>query len=224
MPSVHFYLRKLQLLVLLFWLAFLVSSCETRNENHSNLPWQIELNAQQHSTIFGVTLGETKLKTTQEQWHGRPSIALFSNRDEALSLEAYFERVSLGPFQVKMVTKLQADEDWLKSIQQQAPKPRPGPSGDYRYLLDEIDLKKAESMIVSELTYIPGYKVEGEILRQRFGEPDQIKKENENTEYWLYASKGLLVTINQPGKDVFHYTNPAKFSAAVDKIGLKFNP
>ncbi len=224
MASLLFHLRNFQPLVFLLLLAFLVSGCETRNENHSNLPWQIELNAQQHSTIFGVTLGETSLKTTQEQWHGRPSIALFSNRADDLTLEAYFERVSLGPFQVKMVTRLQADEDWLKTIQQQAPKPRPGPSGDYRYLLDETDLKKAESLIISELTYIPGYKVEGEILRQRFGEPDQIKKESESTEYWVYASKGLLVTINQPGKDVFHYTNPARFSTAVEKIGLKFNP
>ena len=212
------------LIVLLVLLLVSLGSCETRQESHTDLPWQIKQDEHQRSTVFGVTLGETTLKSIQEQWHARPSIALFANRSDDLSLEAYFERITLGPFQVKVVARLQAEESWLKSIQQKAPRPRPGPSGDYRYVLSEANLQIAESLKISELTYIPGYKVEKEVLRQRFGEPDEIKVENENTTFWFYPNKGLLVTINQPGKDMFHYTNPADFSAAVARLIQSIKP
>lgn len=203
------------------FVSLMLSGCNHRQEQLTDLPWQIEQDEHQRITVFGVTLGETTLQSIEEKWQAESSVALFSKNSKSatgLMLEAYFERLTLGAFQVRVVVLLQADQNWLRSIQQRSSRPKPGPSGDYRYQLSESDLNAAKGLKITELTYIPSYPVESETLTERFDNPDKIKTVNESTQYWFYADKGLVITINQPGRDLFHYTNPAEFSSAVARL------
>ena len=198
----------------------LLAACQQESPTYENLPWQTNINDQQHLEVFGIELGRTSLGEAQKRWGGYPSLALFRSSDGALDLEAYFERLVLGPFQVKMIVRLEADSSLLAAMQSRGGRPEPGPSGDFRFGLSEADVQRAMSLPIDEASYVPSYHIEGKLLRTRFGEPSAIRTLDENTRLWLFPSRGILVTIQNRGKDIIHYVNPGKFSDMLERMKI----
>ncbi len=197
----------------------LVGGCGPQESSFRNLPWQTNINAREHSQIFGVTLGETSLGDAVKGWGSQqPSLGLFQNEDNALDLEGYFDHLTLGPFQVRLVVKLAAAPSLLEQFRQRAGKPHPGPSGDYRYELSEADALKAQTLPIEEISYLPKYQLEDKLLRSRFRDPVEIRKLDDNTDVWMYPRRGILITVLKKGKDFIHYVNPDQFDAVVKRM------
>ncbi len=219
-PALCRRLRQRQSITLLIIALVLLTACQQPPSSYDNLPWQTNINDQQHIEVFGIELEKTTLAEAQERWGGYPSLALFRSSDGTLDLEGYFERLLLGPFQVKMIVRLKAAPTLLAAMQSRGGRPEPGPSGDYRFSLSEADARRAMSLPIEEASYVPSYHIEGKLLRARFGEPASIRTLNENTRLWLYPSRGILVTIQNRGKDIIHYVNPGNFSRMLARMKI----
>jgi len=206
--------------VLLFLGAGLLMACQPQQHSYNNPPWQTHINDQRRLEVFSIELGETTLAEARRRWGGEPSLALFRGNNGTLALEAYFDRVMLGPFQVRMVARLGADQALLSGMRARGGRPRPGPSGDYRFNLETADVQRAMTLPVDEISYVPSYHIEGKLLRSRFGQPSSIRRLDENTQVWLYAPRGILVTIQNRGKDIIHYVNPDHFTSTIRRMGL----
>jgi hypothetical protein len=190
-----------------------------RNEVITDLPWLVNSDEQGRSIIFGQTLGKSTLHDLV-MYAGRDAeIRLFQNRDGSYSLEALLEYVNLGNIVSKLIVQLQATDDEYRALQAAAVKEDIGPSLAHRYNLSPDDEKALMNKTISSLTYTPMYvRLTDEMIEQRFGPAQERLSINENTQHLLYPKIGLDIFIDERGKTVFEYVNPADFQSLRDNL------
>jgi len=179
------------------------------NRPLTDLPWQIEVQADGTTRVLGVHLGKDRLTQVMAR-HGDPEgLSLFVSPDGQMSLEAYFGTIRLGPLAGKLVARLEAPPAALEALRNRAINSEVTRSGDRRYLLADVDKRAQAARLVSGLTYIPSFgKMDAGLIRSRFGEPAQVQRIDEHTEQWQYPDKGVSVLIDSEGKDIFEYRLP----------------
>lgn len=184
---------------------------------HENLPWEVEVLPGDGSRVFGVTLGETPLKNLSDRLRARPRLAWVQVPEEGWRLEAFFEGVTLGPFQVDLVARLEA------------PGSSPGPTtpavdadasasgGERRLPLPEGERAGAMALPVVELIYAPRARYDEDTVRQRFGDPGALLSAQDGR-YFLYPEQGLALYLAKEGRDVLHYVPPRAFGALEERL------
>ncbi|HSP00188.1 MAG TPA: hypothetical protein VLN90_01870 [Thioalkalivibrio sp.] len=202
------------LALLMLWLGG-----KPQDTGYQDLPWQVEVAPDsQRAEVFGITLGETPLDAVREKFKLFPSLGLFVLPDGTRTLEAYFGSVKLGPFEANLVTLLAADEALLEAIMTEGVGNKPMPSGARRPELSEEMTRTALSLPVREITYVPRARYDAEVVLRRFGEPDQRLPAVDGRQYWLYPDMGLVLMLNEGGRDMLHYSPPAEFASVRDRI------
>jgi hypothetical protein len=137
---------------------------------------------------------------------------LFENPDGSVSLEVFFNEVTMGGLSGKFILTLQATDSQLKAFKQRAIKRKPMESGALRYRLAETDRRKLLEMPVSAISYIPYIDLDNELVRQRFGTPDEIIAITDDKLHLLYPAKGLDLLLDEGGKELLQYVAPRDFS------------
>lgn len=190
-----------------------------RQTEYGDLPWQVEAAPDgQTSRVFGVTLGESLLSDLREKFRLFPSLGLFVQPDGSRTLEAYFGSVKLGPFEANLVAILDADQAIVDRIVADGVSNKPMPSGARRLELSEANTKAALALPVRELSYVPRARYDAEIVLRRFGEPEQRLPALDGRQYWLYPDMGLVLMLNDKGRDMLHYSPPADFASVRDRL------
>ena len=105
------------------------SANKDQTEQLTNLPWQIKIDSLGRSNIFGITLGESSLLSLEEHFSHPAEIHLFRNRDDSLSVEAYFNKITLSHIDSRVIVELDLAPDTLENINASASKPKIMPSG-----------------------------------------------------------------------------------------------
>jgi hypothetical protein len=188
----------------------------------SNLPWQIIVTNPQILHVFDLDIGKTTLGQAVKILKSEYQLAWFENLDhnsqeQSISLEAYFLRVSLSGLRAKIILELDSTNLDIDYLKQHSGKPEILSSHDIKYPLDDLAQIMANRRIKS-LTYVPKASVEPELINNRFGSAEKIIKLNDNTEFWLYPLKGLLLTINKKGKEAFQYVPVADFQRLKETV------
>jgi hypothetical protein len=199
-------------ILLLLWLVVPTPVVESRLEH---MPWQIELPGDGSSKVLGIHLGTSRLQDVIASYGAPEGIALFAAGPdgEAMTLEAYFGTVRIGPLAAKLVVMLQADEAEMRAMAGRALSRKPARSGAYQWLLAEEDKAASQTRMVTALTYIPLYsKLDEAFFRSRFGEPASFAQLDENRLRWFYPAKGLSIVIDSGGREVLHYQLPRDFN------------
>lgn len=190
----------------------------------TNLPWQITIIDKNTLHVFDLNIGKATLKDAVRVLKSEYNVAWFENQLDApvtdaqaqnnkesnISLEAYFFRVNLSGLRAKVILELDTknlDIDYLKT---NSGKPEILASHAIKYPLDDLAEAMGNRQIKS-LTYVPKSSVDINILRNRFGQADEVIKMDENLEFWLYPAKGLVMTINKKGKEAFQYIPTSDF-------------
>ena len=177
-----------------------------------DLPWQITLHDPAHSEVFGVELNKTTLEQARQRFGKLEGIGLYQDPQGHYSLEAYFGKVTLGPFAARIIANLAAPQEALEELTGHTVKRVKTDDGSLRWTLTEA--KQAEQALrqIQALTYIPAYSgMDGEFIEQRFGPPNQREKIDATTELWFYPELGLRIMVDSEGKEMFEYTVPAQF-------------
>ena len=157
-----------------------------------------------------MDIGQATLGQAVDTLKSEYQLAWFDNPDNSISLEAYFLRVSLSGLRAKVVLELDTqglEIDYLKS---NSGKPEILTSRAIKYPLDDL-AQVLNDRLIRSLTYVPATNLDAELLQQRFGQTEEIMQLDDNTEFWLYPQKGLIITFNKKGKEVFQYVPVSDF-------------
>ena len=183
----------------------------------TNLPWQITVVDEQTLHVFDLDVGQSTLGQAVKVLKSEYNLAWFENQDDSISLEAYFIRVSISGLRAKVLLELDSDgldKDYLKK---NSGKAEIQSSRTIKYPLDDL-AQELEGRVIRSLTYIPKSNVEPELIKSRFGQPEERLAVDENTEFWLYPQKGLVISISQRGKEVFQYIPVGNFARLKQSI------
>ena len=209
-------LLALIILALLAPLLF-VSEKQAQAPATHGMPWQIETPAAGQSQVFGLVLGTTPalpastLADARRLSRETPKLALVAPADDALSLEAYFETIALGPLSGKLLVTLDVAPAELQAMRERAAKSDYMSTGTKQFLLNEADRTRAESLPLRAIAFIPSGSLDEAVILQRFGTPTERIRQGETLEHFLYPEKGLDVVLDSKGKEVLQYVAPAQF-------------
>lgn len=186
------------------------------------MPWQIELPAAGVSRVFGLTLGGAKPSTLIDAQRAFPEVlklALLAPTDKPLTLEAYFESVSIGPLSGKLVLSIAASQAELEAMRERAAKTDHLETGIRKFNLSDADRQRAETLPLATLVFIPAASLDEAVILQRFGTPAERIPQGETLEHFLYPEKGLDVVLDRKGKEVLQYVAPADFARLRAPLG-----
>lgn len=192
--------------------ALLLAACDQQAPPTRQIyPWQITSLPDGNSRVFGLEFNHSTLEDAQQILGNRHDEALFANADGGLSLEIYFNEVTLGGLSGRFVLTLSATQDELAAIRQRAVNRKRTESGALRYRPAPEDRHRLFAMPISALSYIPYVDLDEELVRQRFGTPDEIITLAGGKRHLLYPDKGLDLLLDEDGKELLQYVAPRDF-------------
>jgi hypothetical protein len=188
------------------------------------MPWQITVRNDGLSNVFGLTLERSTLNDAEDILSIIPEIAIVGKRDEAGSLEAYFDGVTLNGLNARLIATIDVSANELQAMQQRSPKTDYMESTTRRSQLASADRDLARRLPLRALTLLPAGRLDPASITQRFGEPAERIKTTDDIEHFLYPARGVDVAINASGKTVVQYVAPAQFHRLRDPLVLVRSP
>ena len=175
-----------------------------------NLPWQITVVDEHTLHVFDLDVGKATLGQAVKVLKSEYNLAWFENQDDSISLEAYFIRVSLSGLRARVLLELNTDGLDIDYLKKNSGKPEIQTSRTIKYPLDDL-AQELDNRVIQSLTYIPKANVDPQLLKDRFGAAEETMRVDDNTEFWLYPKKGLVISISQKGKEVLQYVPLSRF-------------
>ncbi|MDJ0881014.1 MAG: hypothetical protein QNJ56_05140 [Gammaproteobacteria bacterium] len=185
---------------------------EEPSDQAVQMPWHVTIHNENNSEVFGVMLNQMTLEEARQKFGQLEGIALFQNKDGRFNLEAYFGKVSIGPFAARLIVTLNAPQSALEALQDHSVKRVKTDDGSTRWTLTAQKQVEQGLRTIKTLTYIPSYGgMDAEYLKQRFGSPATQERIDETTELWSYPHLGVRIMLDNDGKEMFEYTSLADF-------------
>jgi len=171
------------------------------------MPWEITIMPDGKSEVFGIHLGTTTYDHTKALFHEFGHIAAFADIDKAPTVEAFFDSIHLAGITGKLVLNLGVPEQQITAMMSRAYEARLQDSGAHRYELSNSDKASVVNAPIIAITYVPSVKLNADIARYRFGEPESISQDalESNTVIWHYPSTGLTIRMNDNEKTILQY-------------------
>ncbi|TVP80048.1 hypothetical protein [Thioalkalivibrio sp.] len=208
----------LVVLMLLALIAFFLTPDRSQVQRFENLPWQIEIIAEDHTRVLGIELGQTTLM----ELAGRlpvPDIRLFVEPDGTRTVEAFYANARIPPFEANLVLVPDLDEDGMAFIWEERTSERPMPSGARRYGLSDDALRALGRTPAVEMSYIPRARWDSTLLRERFGDPAGHLRIGDDQEYWLYPDVGLAIMVPiGRGRVLMHYVTMERWETVLERL------
>ncbi|MDR2189355.1 MAG: hypothetical protein LBE62_15120 [Azonexus sp.] len=205
-----FYLLGLVFLVLA--LSFLVPAPEGGEEAGRHLPWQIELDGQGGSTVFGVQPGRSSLADLKAALGNDLEVAIIAQPNEVGAVEAYYSGVMLGFVQARLVAALDVAPEAVAAMRERALKARHMESTTRKITLHTDDLAALEQAAIKSLAVIPAVNLDEAAIVQRFGPPTERLPEGEKRVHLFYPQLGLAIVVDSDGKELLQYVAPRDFA------------
>ena len=171
-----------------------------------------------HSTVFGLTLGKSRLVEAQQALQEQGKTNLFVSPDQRYYFETYFNGLYLDGIRADMVFGLEVDEATALQLYDRGLRISQLGDGTRKVELAQPDLDLLEQARVVHITYIPGTNLEPDLVASRFGEPARRIVEAAGITHWLYPDRGLDIALNPDGREVFQYVTPARFSELLEPL------
>lgn len=198
-------------------LPLLFSSAPPADSAHQehNLPWQIALDTQGHSAVFGLTLGRSTLADVRQKLGDDVDVAIVAAPEEIGELEAYYSQVAFGPVLGKVIFTLDITPEALSVIRERAAKAEYMESSTKKIRLNPDDRAKAETLPIRAIGLIPSANLDEDTVLQRFGPPQARIMVGETLTHFLYPHLGLDVVLDAKGKDILQYVAPKDFETRI---------
>jgi hypothetical protein len=181
----------------------------------NRLPWQIQLNQQGQSRVFGLKPGISTLAEARARLEGEPDIAIVAAPNEIGSLEAYYERVLLGPLQGRIILTLDVPTETVEAMRERSLQSKYMESATRKIHLSPDDLATAEQTTIRAISLIPAASLDETMILERFGEPAEKITASETLTHYLYPDKGLDVIHDAKGKEILQYVAPRAFESQI---------
>ncbi|MDJ0806119.1 MAG: hypothetical protein QNJ78_04725 [Gammaproteobacteria bacterium] len=189
-------------------------------DQEPKLPWDIRVDPQGGSAVFGITLGESTLDDARRLFKSDGKVSLFVTQAGLPALEAYFERVFLSGLRADFVLVLEAEAETLWAMYDRGS--RISPTTDKTR---KVELAGEDSLLVGTLpirliNYIPAADLDEALIAKRFGEPaKRISEPETGIIHWIYPEDGLSIGVNASGKELLQYIQPKEIEMLTDILG-----
>ncbi|WP_150427721.1 hypothetical protein [Dechloromonas sp. CZR5] len=179
---------------------------------NSNLPWQIQVDGQGGSTVFGLRPGASTLGEVRQKLGNELDVAIIAEPNEAGALEAYYAQVSLGFVLARAIITLEATEQTVIALRERALKAKRMESTTRKITLHPDDLLAVDAMPIRAISIIPTVNLDEATVVQRFGQPGERLVVSDKRVHLLYPEKGLDVIVDADGKELLQYVAPRNFA------------
>lgn len=198
------------------WLGLLLLLCSActgeRDQPREDVyPWQISVQADGKLRVFGIILDQSRLLDATEVLGSNYELGLFETENQPLSLEAYFNEVTLGGVSGKFILTLDVSQAELVTLRGQALKRKVLESGARRYTVTYADKMALSQKTITSLAYIPYINLDEVIIKSRFGEPAERIVIDQKRQHLLFPELGLDLLLDEKGKELLQYVTPAEF-------------
>ncbi len=183
-----------------------------QESERATLPWQIEVDANGHSTVFGFTLGVSTLGDVHTRYGSDTEIAVITPKDGTSSLEAFNAEARAGFITGKMVFTAELAQEAVDAMRERAPRSSHMESTTRKATLHPDDFALALQTPIRAIGFIPTADLDAATIVQRFGEPAVRLRSAENLEHFLYPERGLEVILDSRGKELLQYVAPRDFA------------
>lgn len=179
---------------------------------NANLPWQIELDAQGGSSVFGLHPGVSTVGEVRQKFGSEMDVAIVAEPNEMGTLEGYYSQVALGFVLAKVIVTVDAKNELILEMRDRALKAKHMESMTRKITLNPDDLAAIEKMPVKAISVIPSVNLDEATVIQRFGPPGERLAVSEKRVHLLYPEKGLDVVVDSDGKELLQYVAPRNFA------------
>ncbi len=185
----------------------------------TGLPWQIEIQADGSTQVFGIKIGVSQLYDAVAILGSDMELAIIASNEEAGNLEMYFGHYSAGLLEGKLVLQTNASELDITRWRDNAVKSEYMATGKAKkYMLSEDDLTQVLNETITGITFIPATNLDEAVILARFGEPDKRIQLEEGVTHFLYPLKGLDIALHEDSKEVLQYVSPAAFQQLLEPL------
>jgi hypothetical protein len=196
---------------LLFLLVALLIPSNAPDKN-PRLPWDVTVDSAGNSSVFGLKLGHSTMADARMILDDIGETDLLISKDGSKSVETFFRSVILSGLKADFVITLELDPTVVEEIYHRGVQIGSLESGTKKVDLTREDIDLVANAPIVHITYLPKTDLDEELIRPKFGDPEQVIEEPETgITHWLYPSTGLDIAIDPPRKEVFQYVNPADF-------------
>lgn len=185
---------------------------------NNNLPWQITLDGQGGSSVFGLRPGSSTLADVRRQLGDTIEVAIIAQPEEEGALEGYYAQVPLGFVLAKVVVTVDVPKETILAMRERALKAQLMESTTRKITLHPDDLAQAERMRIKAISVIPTVNLDEATIVQRFGQPGERLVVSEKRVHLLYPQQGLDVLVDGEGKELLQYVAPRDFAALADPL------
>ncbi len=185
---------------------------------NSNLPWQIELDGQGGSRVFGLKPGVSTLGDVRQHLGSEIEVAIIAEPGEVGTLEGYYSQVALGFVLAKVIATVDGKNEAISEMRDRALKATHMESTTRRITLHPDDLAAADRLPIKAISVIPTVNLDEATVIQRFGPPGERLVVSEKRVHLLYPDKGLDVVVDADGKELLQYVAPRNFSLLRDPL------
>lgn len=127
-------------------------------------------------------------------------------------VEAFFDELNFNGLKAKFVFTVAVPNDELDGMFKRGLRMNSTPSGK-RITLTADDLERVRKTPVASVTYLPVLKLEEDIVKKRFGRPEErVRETKTGIVHWLYPQHGLDVTFGGSEKPVLQYVSVKDFN------------
>lgn len=179
---------------------------------NSNLPWQISVDGQGGSSVFGLRPGVSTLGDVRQKLGNEIEVAIIAAPNEIGSLEAYYAQIPLGFVLARMVLTVDASDEAISAMRERAVRAKHMESTTRRITLHPDDLAAADKLPIRAISVIPTVNLDEATIVQRFGEPGERIVHSDKRTHLLYPKQGLDVVVDKDGKELLQYVAPQQFA------------
>lgn len=180
---------------------------------NSNLPWQIVLDGQGGSSVFGLKPGVSTLAEVRQRFGSEMELAIVAEPNEVGMLEGYYSAVSLGFVMAKLIVTVDAKNEVIIAMRDRALRAKHMDSTTRKITLNADDVVAADQMLVKAISVIPTVNLDEATVIQRFGQPGERVEISEKRVHLLYPQQGLDVVVDGNGKELLQYVAPRNFAS-----------
>ena len=132
-----------------------------------------------------------------------------------MSAEGFFSEFTSGGLSGRIIVALSLPQEQLRLMAGRAAKHEPTETGSIKLRPHWQDQATLSASVIRSLTYIPYVDLDDEVIRSRFGDPERTLRVDDQRVHYLYPQKGLDLLLDQKGKEVVQYVDPAQFAALI---------
>ena len=178
----------------------------------SNLPWQIAVDGQGGSSVFGLKPGVSTLGDVRRRLGDGIEVAIIAEPNEIGTLEGYYAQLPLGFVLAKMIVTVDLPDEAISAMRERAVRAKHMESTTRRITLHPDDLAAADRLPIRAISVIPTVNLDEATIVQRFGEPGERNVVSDKRTHLLYPKLGLDVVVDKDGKELLQYVAPRQFA------------